>query len=82
MVSILDMLNKAFVDEIFYLEQVQLPNGEVEQVSHTGSSSIFTHDILNNVFVLPQFKYNLMYVSKVTKALNCMVFFYLDFCVL
>lgn len=82
MVSILDMLNKSFVIQLTNPKQVQLPDEETTHVTHTGSSLVSPENTLSNVFVLPQFKYNIMYVSRVTKELKCVVSFYPDFCVL
>ncbi|XP_075112104.1 uncharacterized protein LOC142182080 [Nicotiana tabacum] len=41
-----------------------LPNGEVSQVAHIGSSTISDNSTLTNVFLVPQFKYNIMSVSQ------------------
>jgi len=59
---------------------VYLPNGVVAQVTHAGSSSVTVRTSLTNVLHLPQFKFNLMYVSKLTKKLGCLVSFFPDFC--
>uniref|UniRef100_M1ANP4 Integrase core domain containing protein n=1 Tax=Solanum tuberosum TaxID=4113 RepID=M1ANP4_SOLTU len=59
---------------------VYLPNGVVAQVTHPGSSSVTARTSLTNVLYLPQFKFNLIYVSKLTKKLGCSVSFFPDFC--
>lgn len=58
-----------------------LLNGDVSLVTHVGTSSLFNKDTITNIFHLPQFKYNLIAVSKLTKELNWMVAFFSEFCV-
>lgn len=67
MVSDISMLNKASLLKSTNSKNVQLPNGDVSQVTHIGSSTISDNSTLINVFLLPQFKYKLMSVSQVTK---------------
>jgi len=61
---------------------VQLPNGTTTHITHTGSSSLTKHDTLNNVLLIPEFKFNLLSVSKMTKDLQCVVSFFPDFVVI
>ena len=35
---------------------------------------------LTSVISLPQFSFNLIYVSKLTRTLNCSILFFLDYC--
>lgn len=58
---------------------VYLPNGAVAKVTHTGRSSVTSRTSLINVLHVPQFKFNLMYVSKLTKELGCSVIFFPGF---
>ena len=58
---------------------VQLPNGDSLLITHTGSSSMTSQDIINNVLLIPDFKFSLLSVSKITKDLQCAVCFYPDF---
>jgi len=60
---------------------VSLPNGEVAYVTHTGSCSISPRSVITNVFHIPEFKYNLLSVSQMTKELGCSVTFFPHFCV-
>ena len=55
---------------------IYLPNGAVAKVTHADSSNITARTSLTNVLHLPQFKFNLMCVSKLTKELGCSVSFF------
>nr|XP_016446285.1 PREDICTED: uncharacterized protein LOC107771436 [Nicotiana tabacum] len=56
-----------------------LPTGSVAHVSHIGSASILKDLIVSNVMHIPDFKYNLLYVSKLTKEMRWVVVFFPDF---
>lgn len=60
---------------------VQLPNGEQVTISHTGDLSLFKDKSVHHVLYIPDFKFNLMSVSKVIKELGCLVAFFPDFCI-
>ncbi|XP_019239932.1 PREDICTED: uncharacterized protein LOC109219916 [Nicotiana attenuata] len=81
MVADLSMLNQNSVVQPECPKKVFLPNGDITHVSHTGSSNITNSITITNVFHIPQFKYNLLSVSKVTNELKCSVAFFLDFCI-
>lgn len=58
--------------DIVSLEQsdqnhVQLPNGETTAISHIGSYNWSNGDVLTNVLVVPNFKYDLISVSQLTR---------------
>lgn len=74
-VSDISIHNSASIRKLTDKISFQLPNGENAQVTHIGSSYISKKDTLNNVLLLPQFKYNLLFVSQATKKLNCITFF-------
>lgn len=59
--------------------QVYLPNGHTTTVTHTGSCNITEHDNIDNELVIPEFKNNLLSVSKLTRDLYCSVSFFPDF---
>ncbi|CAL9005331.1 unnamed protein product, partial [Prunus brigantina] len=59
---------------------VGLPNGEHVAIESIGSA-LLTPDLSLNGKKLNKFHVNLLSVSKLTRALNCMVTFYPDFCV-
>lgn len=51
-------------------KKVQLPNGTATEAIYTGSYSISSDTTLHNVLLIPDFKFNLMSVSQLTKALH------------
>ncbi|XP_015170070.1 uncharacterized protein [Solanum tuberosum] len=59
---------------------VYLPNGQTAEVTHIGSATLFDHYNIQRVLHIPQFSYNLLSISKLTKELNCCVSFYPHFC--
>ncbi|XP_075092381.1 uncharacterized protein LOC142172615 [Nicotiana tabacum] len=81
MVVDIELLNKVSLMQTNQSKKVHLPNGETTQVTHIGTSTLTDQDIITNVFYIPQFKYNLLYVSKLTKELKCSVAFFPDFCI-
>ncbi|KAH0776707.1 hypothetical protein KY290_008118 [Solanum tuberosum] len=58
---------------------VQLPNGETTQITHIGSCNVTPQDMLRNVLLVPDFKFNLLSVSQIIKDLKCAVFFFPNF---
>ena len=61
--------------------QVHLPTGDRVDVDHIGEFTIFGDEVVKNVLHVPDFKFNMLSVSKMTKELSCFVSFYPDFCV-
>ncbi|XP_073302959.1 uncharacterized protein [Primulina huaijiensis] len=61
---------------------VQLPNGGHAQIKSVGTMKLCNDMSVDDVLYVPNFKVNLLSVSKLTRALNCSVTFYPDFCVL
>ncbi|OIT28415.1 hypothetical protein A4A49_57718, partial [Nicotiana attenuata] len=61
---------------------VQLPNGTKATVSHIGKCKIGEGQEIKNVLYIPDFKYSLLSVSKLTRELRCMAAFFPGFCVL
>ena len=61
--------------------KVHLPTGQTVSVAYTGSSKIFNDCSISNVLVLPEFKFNLLSVSRLTRELKCSVAFFPDFCI-
>lgn len=49
--------------------KVYFQNEDVALYTHTESSNLTKADILSRVFYIPEFKLNLLFVSKVTKVL-------------
>lgn len=67
--------------EKFNFPPIKLPTGQTTQISHIGSAIPTTSVPVIDVFVVPAFNFNLLSVSKITKALNCSVTFFLDYCI-
>lgn len=78
------------IDMLFYLKHLGqfkvgklcLPTRDVATVKHIGSTYIFSGHKITNVMYIPEFRYNLLSVLKITKELKCVVMFYPDFCIL
>lgn len=81
MVSQLDMFIRGSMIKLEVSKSVYLPNGNTTQVTHVGSCSLSDRSIISNVFYLPEFKYNVILVSKLTKELGCSVTFFPNCCV-
>ena len=58
--------------------RVYLPNGDNVKVTHTGSCHLTSQDKIENVLLIPDFKFNLLSISKLTRDLNCVVSFFPD----
>ncbi|KAF7825622.1 NADPH-dependent aldo-keto reductase, chloroplastic-like [Senna tora] len=77
--------NKELLINLRVLEKVipvHLPDGSVQNVKHTGSVVIQGKIHLHNVFLLPNFKYNLLSVNKLVKDNGVSVFFNASSCVI
>ncbi|XP_019256865.1 PREDICTED: uncharacterized protein LOC109235265 [Nicotiana attenuata] len=81
MVADLELLNKASLVQTGQPKKVYLPNGETTQVTHIRTSTISYQNTITNVFYIPQFKYNLLSVSKVIKEMKYSFAFFSDFCI-
>jgi len=62
--------------------KVQVPTRSKIHVEHVGNAVILENCRLKNVLHVPDFRFNLLSVSKLTKDLKCMVSFYPDLCVM
>ena len=82
MASSLELLDKLLVNKLGYNRTVELPNGDETKVTHTSLSSISDGSTISNVLYVPEFKFNLLSVSKLTKELQCSASFFPDFFVL
>lgn len=58
----------------------QVPIGNRIHVDHIGDAVILGDCKIKNVLHVPDFRFNLLSVSKLTRDLKCMVSFYPDFC--
>ena len=61
---------------------INLPTGDMAQISHTGTATLDTGLTLYQVLCVPQFKHNLLSVQKLVKDSNCQVQFYPTHCVI
>ncbi|XP_075107038.1 uncharacterized protein LOC142180020 [Nicotiana tabacum] len=60
---------------------IQLPIGNAVSISHIGSTYIVRGQTISNVLHIPDFKYNLLSVSKLTKEMRWAVMFFPEFCI-
>ena len=58
---------------------ISLPNGGQAQIESIGSLHVTPNIKLDGVLKVPQFRVNLLSVSKLTRALKCIVMFFSDF---
>lgn len=79
MVANLKLLENSYVVQPEISKKVYMSNGDISCVTHVGASKLPNKSIISNVFHLPQFKFNLSSVSKLTKELSCSATFFLDF---
>lgn len=61
---------------------VQLPNGKTAIIAHVGTYSLTPTQTLSKVLHVPDFHFNLLSVSQLTKELNSCVLFYPHFCLI
>ncbi|OIT40373.1 hypothetical protein A4A49_65512, partial [Nicotiana attenuata] len=62
--------------------KVQVPTGNKSQITDIGSAIILDGQRIKDFLHVPDFKFNLLSVSKLTKDLVCTVKFFPDFCLL
>ncbi|KAG5612115.1 hypothetical protein H5410_023396 [Solanum commersonii] len=67
------------VSSLDMMVPVYLPNGTTIQVSHVGSFALSARSLVTNALHVPNFKYNLLSVSQLTKELGCSVTFFPNF---
>jgi hypothetical protein len=60
-------------------ESIGLPNGGQTKIRHIGSIKLSHELSLDKVLYVPTFHVNLLFVSKLTRTLHCIVTFYLNF---
>ncbi|OIT28395.1 hypothetical protein A4A49_57750, partial [Nicotiana attenuata] len=60
---------------------VQLPTGNKADITHIGDAVVLGDKTIEGVLYVPDFKFNLLLVSKLTKQLCCSVGFYPNFCI-
>ncbi|KAK4400315.1 Retrovirus-related Pol polyprotein from transposon RE2 [Sesamum angolense] len=60
---------------------INLPDGHIQNVSHTGDAHLHQNLTLTNVFLVPRFKYNLLSVPKLCTTAHIDVVFHSTHCV-
>lgn len=75
MVPDLSMLHVDSVRQPKNPKNIFLPNGDVSPVTYTRASTLARGHTITNVFHLPQFKFNLQSVAKLTKEFIFLSFF-------
>ena len=81
MVHNLNMLTQCSSLDKNMCNKVHLPTGHLAQVSQIGSSQVLEGAKISNVLHIPEFHYNILHVSMLTRELNCCAVFYHDHCV-
>lgn len=61
---------------------INLPNSNRVTVTHIGNIHILPTLILNNVLLVPSFKYNLLFVHRLCLQFNCTIYFNSDKCLM
>ena len=59
---------------------IRLPNRQHASVTHIGTIKISKSFILNDLLCIPSFSFNLIYVSKLIKSLQCCFIFLSKLC--
>lgn len=62
-------------------DKVNLPTGDKASITHIGETCLFNNEVIKNVLCVPDFKFNLLSVSQLTRELSCFVSFYPEFCI-
>ncbi|CAA3022790.1 uncharacterized protein LOC111406837 [Olea europaea subsp. europaea] len=70
------------INPIHQHDFVNLPDGRTAPINYVGSYQLSEELKLDGVLHVPKFRVNLLSISKLTKALNCTVTFFSDFCVI
>ncbi|KAG5582121.1 hypothetical protein H5410_052748 [Solanum commersonii] len=81
MVHSLSMLTQYSPLDRDLCNKVHLPTGRLAHVSHIRSSQVLGGAEISTVLHIPEFHYNLLSVSKLTRELNCCAIFYPNHCV-
>lgn len=61
---------------------VNLPNGLSVLIKHVGKCRLTSDIVLNNVFYVSDFKFNMLFVSRLTNENNCVVKFLKHSCII
>jgi hypothetical protein len=77
MTSIPSILETSY--EVCNASSIKLPTSEVVPITNIGSVKLSPIVTIANVLYIIDFKFNFLYISKVTCTLNCFVIFFLLF---
>lgn len=61
---------------------VKMSTGKAAPITPTSTYTLYDEKQLTNVLYVPHFCFNLIFISKSTKYMNCFVYLYPNFCVL
>lgn len=79
MASSLQMLKSYKLILEYKRSNVQLSTCSIVSVSCTGPASMFKDQDISNVLFIPDFRFSLLSVSKLTKELKCLMVFFPNF---
>ncbi|OIT29832.1 hypothetical protein A4A49_54871 [Nicotiana attenuata] len=74
-----ELLDKINTNRLKSGSKVHLPDGTSLDIACAGESRIGECGVIRNVLYIPDFKYNLVSVSKLTRDLHCFLSIYPDF---
>ncbi|KAJ8421834.1 hypothetical protein Cgig2_020903 [Carnegiea gigantea] len=75
---ILDTAGKGPYD----LSHINLPNGNTASIAVVGNVELVNDIVLTKTLMVPEFKFNLLYVSKLLRDNNCVAIFYPELCLI
>lgn len=78
--SNIDKLDNICSSNLNIERKVYLPNGQTTIVTHYGNCVIGDGDLLEDILVVLDFKYDLLSISQMTRQLKCSVSFFPKFC--
>ena len=61
---------------------VRLPDGDMVKVTYIGTVQVSASLLLENVFCIPSFSFNLISISKLTQNSSCCYIFLSNYCFL
>jgi len=61
---------------------INFPNGNITSITAIGNIKLIHDLVLNDTLVVPDFKFNLLSVSKLTRDNNCVAVFYPELCLI
>lgn len=57
------------------INNVNLPNGEKDDISHIGEALVLRNEVVKDVLFVYDFKLNFLLISKVSRKLFCFISF-------